>query len=66
MLVISSNIKHHNIGDARGQPQSVAHGDRKLKHSMVHNEVAWSLIISSFPNTVTYKTKQKYGYQQCV
>ena len=40
MLVISSNIKHHNIGDARGQPQSVAHGDRKLKHSMVHNEVA--------------------------
>ena len=40
MLVISSNIKHHNSGDTRGQPQSVAHSDRKLKHNMVHNEVA--------------------------
>ena len=37
-----------------------AHGDRKSKHKMVHKEVA------SFPNAVTYKTKQNYGYQQCV
>ena len=25
--------RHNNIGDAGGQPQSVAHGDRKLKHN---------------------------------